>query len=277
MSGGGGGGSVGGFAEGSKGKSKAKNRIQVPKWLRPFVEQSLGSAERGLSGLEGALSGDQVADFTPEQLAAFQSALGVAGGEGGFLPAAQQAFMNAAQGGSSMDPDALAALQGTARGDFLYGGEGFDAAVQAAVDAANPQIASAFGGTAGGLSGGLARQAVGDTAVNAFASQFGNERRNQIGAANALGGFGQQDANRQIMAAGQLPGLGLLPSQIMGEVGGQIQGQAQNEIQGPADAYARLLNAALSGGSGFGNFLGSTQKGGTQTFAQGIQGSGGKG
>lgn len=346
-----GGGSVGAFTEGSKGKSSQKSNVRIPKFLRPFVEQATGAAGTGLAGLERALGTGQdlVADLNPTQLQGLGQALGVAGGEGGFLPQAQETFLNQARGNdvsSFLDPTALGALQGaaggqgqdlgfipgealsgltqlatndpnnaaintlqqTAGGDFLHGGQGFDAAIQAAVNSATPHIASAFGGTAGGLSGGLARQAVGDTAVDAFASQFGQERQNQLGAANSLNqltGFGSQalaglggdersrqlgtagqlagltgtlsdaDAQRQLQAAGQLPGIGLAGSNILGDVGGQLQGQEQREIEGPIAGLQQLLSSAL-GGLPIQDFLGSNTKGSSQTFAQGIQGSGGK-
>jgi hypothetical protein len=273
-----GGASAGGFAEGSKGKSKQKNRVQIPEWMMPFVQQSLGTASTALGGLENQIvNRDLVADFTPEQMQGFQQALDIAGGGGGFLPAAQQAFMGAAQGGSTLDPAVQQQYQDTLGGKYLYGGEGFDAAVQAAVNAATPQIASAFGGSAGGLSGGLARQAVGDTAVDAFARQYGQERMNQMAAASNFGQFNQADAARQLQAAGQLPGLAMMPSDIYRDIGGAYQGQAQDELSGPIDAYSQLLNSALGAGGSFGNYLGSNTRARTQTFAHGIQGSGGKG
>ena len=199
-------------------------------------------------------------------------------------------------------------LQKTASGDFLSGGQGFDAAVQAAVNSATPHIASAFGGTAGGLSGGLARQAVGDTAIDAFASQFGQERKNQLNAAGALnqntlqgssalaglggdersrglssagqlagltGQLNNSDQQRALQAAGQLPNIGLAGSNILQGVGDQLQGQEQSEIEGPIAGFQQLLQYAL-GGLPISDLLGSKTSGSSKTFSQGIQGSGGK-
>ena len=345
-----GGGSVGGFQEGSKGSAKQKSKVRVPKYLQPFIQQATGAAGTGLGGLEELLGGGQdlVADLNQTQLQGLGQAADVAGGAGGFLPQAQQTFMNQAQGNdvsSFLDPSALGALQGasqgtgldqfipqnalsglnqlatndpsnqgintlqqTAGGDFLHGGQGFEAAVQAAVNSATPHIASAFGGTAGGLSGGLARQAVGDTAVDAFASQFGQERKNQLNAAGALnqntlqgssalaglggdersrglGSAGQlagltgqlnnSDQQRALQAAGQLPNIGLAGSNILQGVGDQLQGQEQSEIEGPIAGFQQLLQSAL-GGLPISDLLGSKTSGSSKTFSQGIQGSGGK-
>lgn len=87
------------------------------------------------------------------------------------------------------------ALEGTARGDFLLGGPGFDAAVDASVRAAQPHILSTFG-AAGRGTGGLAQAAIGRAATDAFASQYGQERA------------------RQLLAAQALPGLALMPLQL---------------------------------------------------------------
>lgn len=347
------GGQVGGFAEGSKGKSKSKSKVRIPKFLRPFMEQSLGIASGALDKLEEAGSGDLVADLNDLQQAGLGQAIDVAQGAGGFLPTAQQTFMNAAQGFNAedaFDPTALSAmrrasegqgldsfipqnalaglntlaagnvnapgneaLRQTAAGDFLFGGQGFDQAVQAAVNAASPQIASAFGGTQGGLSGSSAKQAVGQSAIDAFASQFGQERQNQLNAANALnaqqlqamlagssglaglggdersrqlatagqlagltGEFTNQDLMRRLQAAGQLPQLGLASSNIFQDVGNILQGQAQREISAPIDFQTNLFQTALGIPSIASPFLGQRTIGDTQTFAQGVQASGGK-
>src|SRR5690606_8136743 len=152
-----------------------------------------------------------VAGLNPIQQQAIELAIARAGGAGGFLPTAQQTLLSAAQGqginflpaiardefGQALDAEflpaesraALAALgtgtpalpgtetlQQTAAGDFLMGGQGFDAAVEAAVRAARPGILSAFGSAgSGGGTGALANAAIGQSAVDAFARQFAQE------------------------------------------------------------------------------------------------------
>lgn len=273
---------------GSTGSSSQTTNVNIPDFLQPFLNQATGTAGNALSSLVGLGGQDLVADLTPDQQQAIGLAQGIAGGEGGFIPTAQEQTLATAQGqpiSSFLDPNTLAALQGfgapveeflpqasldaltsTAQGDFLAGGQGFDAAVDAALRAARPQILSTFGGAgAGGATGGLAQTAIGTAAVDAFARQFGDERNRQLRAANTLGGFtsGERnrglssqgllaglsgdERNRQVSAVNNLANVGLLPSNIFQGTGGQLQNQAQNEISGPIDFNAMLLQAALSG------------------------------
>lgn len=83
--------------------------------------------------------------------------------------------------------ESLDALSATAGGDFLFGGDGFDQAVEAAVRASRPGLLSTFGaGGAGAATGGLAQTAIAQSGIDAFARQFANERRNQLSAAGTL-------------------------------------------------------------------------------------------
>ena len=273
--------------EGQKGTSSQQNRVQVPEYLRPAYEQAAGTATRALSSAEELSGGPLVAGLNADQNAGIQQARDVAGGAGGYIPAYQDMLKETAGGrslesfldptafaslsntaggsgfGSSLPPEVLAALTGTASGSNLYGGAGFDAAVKAAVNSATPHIASAFGGTRGGLSGSLARQAVGDTAVDTFASRVGDERRNQLAASGLLADVGSGEASRRNTAAGllanlsgdernrqeaagrSLPGAGLISSDILSQIGGAQQQQSQAELSAPLDAQLKLLSAAL--------------------------------
>lgn len=295
-------------------QASSKTKAVIPEHLRPFVDQVINTSGDALGAASAAASGDQFADLNPDQLAALQSARDVAGGAGGFLPTAQKTALDAAKGGgvgNFLPPELVAqlqsggggtnvgggigdpsrdALEATARGDFLHGGEGFNAAVEAAQRQAQPGILSAFGGAgAGGASSGLAQAAIGRSAVDAFASQFGQERKNQLDAAGRLGGFGLErrgqdigarsgdldrsaegagllaglggdERDRQLQAARELPGLGLLDSKILGDVGSQLQGQAQSEIDKPRENQLELLRAALAGIGGTSDLLGSKTK-----------------
>lgn len=305
----------------SKGSSSETSTVDVPEWLQPFLNQSVSAAGSALTSLRNQSGGDVVADLNPDQLAALQRMRDVAGGEGGFFPTAQDTFLNTAQGvgtgfldpalrdrlGGDFDltsfineargatdftqtPEARDALTSTARGDFLFGGEGFDAAVDAAVRSAQPHILSTFGRAgAGGSTSGLAQTAIGQSAIDAFASQFGSERARQLGAANALESGGRADRsqflglgesganraqrgdqflaglsdaerNRQLAAAGALPDIGMLDSAALMGVGDILQGQEQREISGPMQAQLQLLMAAL-GGLPISNLLGNTTEG----------------
>jgi len=296
---------------GGKNTQESSTQVDIPDFLRPFLQQGAGVAGGALSQAQQLAGGDVVAPFTQDQLQGFQQGRDVAGGAGGFLPTAQNQFLQTAQGRGLQDvlgPEAFQALssfaggrgldqfipqqalntltqagqipqeaenalRATAGGDFLFGGQGFDQAVQAAQRSATPGIISGFGGRAGS---GLARHAVEQSAIDAFAKQFGAERGNQLGAsqflsnrgtgaAAALGQFGSQEAqrglgagqflggaagaerNRALNAAGQLPGIGLAGSNILQNIGSQIQQQNQFGIDAPRQAQFQLLQAALQG------------------------------
>ncbi len=199
----------------------SKQKVNIPSFLRPFLDQSAGTASGALSRLSGLSSGDLVADFNEDQVAAFELA---------------RQF-----GSSSPFTSALDAFLPTANGDFLFGGDGFNAAGDASVRAAQPHILSTFGRSGSGT-GGLAQAAIGQAATDAFAQQFSQER------------------TRQLQAASALPQLGLLPIDLLMQTGGLQQTQAQREIDAPIAAQTSLLNAAL-GGLPISSLLGSTQTG----------------
>ena len=200
---------------------------------------------------------------------------------------------------------AVNALESTASGDYLYGGDGFNAAVDASIRKAMPNIKSnmALQGGAGALSGGLADAAIAEVTADAFARQYGQERANQLSAANQLNNFGlsgtsqrlgaagllgdlslggrsmqqsalnsalggfqnagntysniaNQERGRQITAATQLPQVGLLGANILGDIGNMQQAQDQNQRTGNINAMQQLLNSAygnINPNSLFGN------------------------
>lgn len=144
---------------------------------------------------------------------------------GGQLPSAATNTLSRATGSSAIPVEARDAagrvlnaellpgtdtLERTANGDFLFGGPGFDQAVEAAVRSATPGIVSTFGRSGvGGATSGLAQEAVGRAAIDAFASQYGTERGRQLQAADALAGLGLSRNQQQLSAAGLLGDLGL--------------------------------------------------------------------
>ena len=254
----------------------------------PQVNQALGAYSQGLNEFMNLIGGNLVAGFAPEQQQAFAAARDVAGGGGGFLPAAQQALMGAAGGTdisqfmpasavtsleqiaqadpfSQLPPEVAERLTAVAGGRNIYGGEGFQESVDAAVQAALPGISSAFGGTAGGLSGGLARAEVGRSGVLEALRQQGQRRQEQIQAASLLGdigragtdarlrasglmlGEGSRERDRALSAARDLPGIGLAGANILRDIGGERQQYEQRLIDAPIDAQARLMDAALAG------------------------------
>jgi hypothetical protein len=243
---------------GQKDKGKSKDRVDIPKFLQPFLSQATNIAGGALGGLSGMIGrgGDLTAGFTPAQQAAQQIGTDRAMGDGGYFSTAMDTARGMAGGGaldyvdgsalealrgmtgggldSFGDPAALAALRGTAGGDFLFGGQGFNEAVAASQRAAQPALLSAFGrGGAGSGTGGLARTAIAQSAQDIFARQFAQERQNQLGAANSLMGYGSDDRNRALSAAGLLGEFG--------NAGANRQLNAAQMLPGLASADINLL------------------------------------
>jgi len=204
--------------------------------------------DSALSGLGGFGGLDYL---PPDALGAISSAAA-----GGAIPSqAMDAFTNAsnfnlnptavsaltrATSGDLLPASSREALNSTASGDYLYGGPGFDQAVQSAVRAATPGILSTFKNAGvGGATGGLAQAAIGKAAVDAFANQYGQERQNQLSAASLLGDFGLSNNAQQLGAAQSLANLGISEqSQRLAGAGGLadlgLSGQAQRLAGGTA-------------------------------------------
>ena len=213
MSGGGGG-----------GETRTVTETRIPPELVPIVRAQSRIGLGGLQDLQTQLSGagadELIAGLDPLQEEGFESAQ-AAVSEGGIIPTVTQDLLN------------------TAQGNFLFGGEGFDQAVQASIDAAQPAILSSFG-RAGGTPGGLAQTAIQQVASNAFANLFNQERQ------------------RQQAARAALPQLALLPSDVLGGIGAERRALAQQELTAPISANEALI-AAAGGGVPLSSLLGQAQ------------------
>lgn len=325
---GGGSGTVGNTGSKGRGQSRQAQQVDIPDFLQPLVNTSATGATSSLRNLGDIVQQDNFADLTPDQQQALNMLRANSGGE--FFGTAQDVMMNTAlgEGNPLLDPALLERLSGagfdfgdaiseargavdftetpgaretldaTSRGDFLFGGEGFNAAVDAAVRQAQPHIMSAFGGDAASVNSGLSQHAIGQSAIDAFASQFGQERNRQLGAAEALEaggradrdrflGFGENAANRarrgdevlaglgesergrQLGAAGRLPGMGLLDAENLLRVGEIEQGQEQGEIDRRMQDTLTHISASL-GGLPISDFLGGENRGDFKSKEQGM-------
>lgn len=111
---------------------------------------------------------------------------------------------------SGINPITRDALEATARGDFLHGGQGFDQAIEAAMRRIQPQLLSTFGGAGpGGGTGALAQTAIAQAVGDIFAGQYGQERGRQLGAAESLAGLDFTDRGQRADIASTLASLGL--------------------------------------------------------------------
>jgi hypothetical protein len=273
-----------------------------------------GPALAGLSpaGAGGQVQGANLtAQFTPDQIAsmnlarnfatdpnsplaqALSAVSGVAGGGNQLVPggvSSALATMGAGNGlNAFLDPSALSALQGVAGGSQLPGSEGFDMQLQAAINAALPAIQSTFRGGSG-----LGQASLGQSATDSFARLLGDAQNRQLNAAGQLGQFGLAGQQNQLSAAGllgnlnqaqtaqqlqaalALPGLGMIPSQILGQIGGQQQAMNQANLSAPLNSLLQLLGAAQGQQGAFAPLFGRTQttSGGGADPLAGILGAG---
>lgn len=131
--------------------------------------------------------------------------------QAGYVPHSQQSLTGLrTMEGLSLDPsqipgyaDTFQTFQDTVGGDYLYGGDGFNAALDAASRAITPQVKSAFN-SAGRTSGGLQEAAIAEELGDVFAGMYGQERGRQqaaMAAAPAMYDFAMQPA-RTMMGVG---------------------------------------------------------------------------
>ena len=113
-------------------------------------------------------------------------------------------------------------------GDFLYGGDAFNAAVDAAYRAGMPGVLSAFG-QGGRSDGGLAKVALAQAFADPFARQYRDERM-------------LQDQSAKLA-----PGMALMPASILEGIGAAQDQRALQE----AGLYTQMVQAAMP-------YLGST-------------------
>jgi hypothetical protein len=112
-----------------------------------------------------------------------------------FAPETEQALQGVTQRatrGSPLMRGAQSEIANTLQGNYLYGGPGFNAAIEAAQNKILPAVQSRFL-QAGRSRGGLAQQAATSAIADAFANQYGEERTNQMRAAMFAPGLAQQD------------------------------------------------------------------------------------
>jgi hypothetical protein len=188
------------MSKGSKSQTQTQ-RIDIPEFLRPLLEQQAGLGQDILSQVQGDFSqsgaGSVVAPFDPLEEQAFGLAEQRALGAGGFIPTAQNELLRTARGEGITLP-------------------GFQAQFEAALRQAQPRVSSPFA-LAGRTGGGLAQVAQTQAAADAFAGLLGQERQNQLQAAQLLPQFGMTDVG------------------ILGDIGAQRRGLAQSRLTAPID------------------------------------------
>ena len=169
-----------------------------------------------------------------------------------FSPATAQAQIaqtQRAMAGSPLTRMGQQEIGRTAAGDYLYGGPGFDRALQAAHRTIAPMVRGQFEG-AGRYGGGLQQATELSMLGDVFAQQYGQERGRQQQAALAAPGMAQQD----YFDIGQLS-----------RVGAQQEAKAAQAL---ADAQSRWLfqqQAPYQRLGAMSNIIQGGYPGGTQT------------
>lgn len=272
----------------SQDEQTTTQQVNVPDFLQPLTRQGAQAAQEGLGGLRQRLNfGDPnlIEPFDPLQIRGQEETVGLAG----MIPSADllrrgQNVMSSVAGGNNrlfdeagniideigeqgqLPGQTQETLRETARGDFLFGNEGFNEAVDASIRQAQPQIASTFAsqGGRGAIDSGLAQTAMQQAASDAFAQQFGQERQRQQQAAQSLGQLGlqQQQQNlqgplalgrllegertRQLQAAQELPMQALMRPELLQEIGGRRQQQGQQELLEQIRAQQMLMGQGIN-------------------------------
>lgn len=186
----------------SKGKPKpvaqqtVTQETALPAWLQPAVQQGVqGAQSLYQQGAPEMYPGQMTAPFSSQT----QGAL-------------DMLESNARSGAGTQG--ALDTYNATVGGDYLFGGDGFNAAFQAASNRIIPQVQSMYS-RAGRSGSGLAQTAMTQALGDSFAGLYNAERGRQQG---ALG------------MAPQMAGLSALPGQQLAGVGGVYDAQAQAQL-----------------------------------------------
>ena len=155
----------------------------MPQWANKYAQQTAGLGKRAANEwATGAIDPTQIAGFNPDQESAFNDVRGFAQ--------------------SNPYLTALGTTQGTAAGDFLYGGPAQQAFIDASVRQAMPGVMSAWG-SANRSGGQLGKLQLSQQATDAYAGLYDAERNRQMAAASALPGMAQQPID-MMMGIGQL-------------------------------------------------------------------------
>lgn len=160
--------------------------------------------------------------------------------------------------GSPLQAASNQQLTNTLNGDYLYGGQGFNAAIDAATRKILPQINSTFE-AAGRTGSGLAATAQTQAIADAFANQYGNERENQMRAMFATPQIASQDYENISKLA---------------EVGAQYETMGQEQLAEDIARYDYDQNARKQQVADYLNMI-QGNYGGTQTST--AKASGGSG
>lgn len=184
------------------------NETKLPSWLEPAMQRGVDRAE-GIyqQGMPGYYPGSTVVPFAQQTTDALQMTENLAR--------------------SNPNQAAIDNYNATVGGDYLYGGAGFNAALDAANARVIPQVQSMFS-RAGRSGSGLAQTAMADAISNNFAGLYNQERGRQ---------------QQALSMAPQMAALQYQPAQMLAGVGAQYEDMAGRELQEDIDRYQYDANA----------------------------------
>jgi hypothetical protein len=190
------------------------------------------------TNLAMGMQANRAVQGSPIQTAATNELTRTLGGEY-LAPIASQYNSPQMQAANKLNTDTL-------NGNYLYGGQGFNAAVDAATRKILPQVNSSFE-RAGRTGSGLAAQAQTQAIADAFAGQYGQERNNQLQAGGlALAGTNSMAQQLASERENQLRSMFFAPTianqdyqdiSKLSEVGSQKDSLAQNQLNEQINRY----------------------------------------
>ena len=221
-----------------------------------------------VSGAQGVVNTAQSGGMANPALAGYGNFARTGGGLGlgmnvfnqaaaGQMQNAAMPFARGVAGGTDLG-ETMGMTRQTARGDFLGGSPGLDAAISRALDPVQDRIQSQFA-RAGRLGSGanqeLLTEGLTDAASRIAYQDYGRERQNQLTAQQNLAGLQQSQFNTQLQGLNALGGLSAqdMARQMQGAQNQQAASQAMfgrqmaglgGQAQTAAQDYARRLQAA---------------------------------
>ena len=255
------------FGGGSQQISTAVTQSEPPAYALPYLKSGLERGEELFNKPREYYPDQTFVDYDPTSLEAINRGEARARAGNPLLANAQN-FTNETLGGSFVNP-AIAALQGTADGDFLSANNPYlAAAMQPAMD----QIQGQFSGS-GRLGSGANMSAMTSALAPVYAQNYANERTNQLGAQRAIGGYAQSDLQNQFNAAAAAPGLAQADYSDIGQMAKFGMAREQKTGEALADDIARFNFLQNEPGERLANYMANT-KGGTvgKTTSQPIYG-----
>lgn len=278
----------------------------IPDWVKPYAEESLGKAQALTSTPYQAYTGERVAQFTPLQQQAFgrageQQVAGQIGtGTGLAALAGASSFNDPGTAGSFMSPymqevvnqqmesaQRQADIAGTQRGAQAVRAGAFGGSRQAIE---NAEAARALASQKGQI------QATGlQSAFDRAQQQFNQEQATRLGAAGQLGQLGQQQFGQEMGITGQQFGFGQQQRQatqdilntryqdflnqqrapydqlsfMSGILRGTPMGQTQVSTAPGASTASQLIGLGTAAAGAYGAYKGAAAGGEVRSYAAG--------